>query len=82
MKSTHTCPKCQCTDIVIVKAFPGTSTTNTIQFTKWGTQVGYFDRYICSRCGFIENYANLDSKRWQKWLEKKGADIDPESGFV
>ncbi len=82
MKATHTCPKCQSTNIIIAKAFPGTSTSNTVQLTKWGTHLGFFDRYICTSCGFIENYANLEDKRWRKWLKKKDAEIDPDADFV
>lgn len=82
MKATHTCPKCTSTNLVIVNAFPGTSTSNAVQLTRWGTHIGFFDRYVCAECGFMENYANLEDKRWQKWLEKKIAEADPDSEFV
>ncbi len=82
MKATHTCPKCSSKDIVIAEAFPGTSTSNQVQLTKWGTHIGYFDRYVCTACGYIENYATLDDKRWQKWIDKKESEFDSRDEFV
>ena len=58
------------------------STGNTVQLNKWGTQLAFFDRYICASCGFIENYANLDDKRWVKWLKKLEKESDTDSEFV
>ncbi|MBP7238666.1 MAG: hypothetical protein KBA14_00435 [Saprospiraceae bacterium] len=82
MKATSICPKCQSTSIARIKAYPGTSTSSMIQLSKWGTQFAYFDRYVCTKCGFMEHYANLEEKGWQKWLDKKLEEDALDSDFV
>jgi predicted nucleic-acid-binding Zn-ribbon protein len=82
MKETNICPKCKSTDVIRVKAYSGTSTSNLVQLSKWGTQFGFYDRYVCTQCGFMEHYANLDGKGWQKWLEEKREEKSLDSDFV
>jgi len=82
MKQSSICPKCKSTNVVKVKAFKATSTSNLIQLTKWGTQFAFFDRYICTSCGYIEHYADLDEKGWQKWLSKQLEEDSLDTDFV
>jgi predicted nucleic-acid-binding Zn-ribbon protein len=82
MKNTNTCPKCQSTDVVRVDAFKNTSSSNLIHLSRWGTQYAYFDRYICTSCGFIEQYIDLEHKGWQNWLNKKLEEDSLDSDFV
>ncbi|HZV71520.1 MAG TPA: hypothetical protein VFG10_18335 [Saprospiraceae bacterium] len=82
MKQSNICPKCQSSDVVRIPPFKGTSTSSMIQLTKWGTNLTYFDRYICASCGFIEHYANMEERSWQKWLEEQKAKGSLDSNFV
>ena len=82
MKNTFICTKCKSADVTRVKAFKETSTGNMIQLNTWATQNGSFDRYVCLSCGYIEHYANLEEKSWQKWIEKKRGEGSLESDFV
>ena len=82
MKATSICPKCQSTSVTRVKAYPATSQSSMLQLTKWGTQFAFFDRYICTQCGFMEHYVNLEEKGWQKWLEKQQKENTLDSDFV
>ncbi|MBK9981364.1 MAG: hypothetical protein IPP15_02890 [Saprospiraceae bacterium] len=82
MKQSNTCPKCKSTDIVRVPPFKGTSTSNLIQLTKWGTKFCYFDRYICSSCGYTEEYADVQDKSWQSWIDDQIKAGSLDSDFV
>jgi predicted nucleic-acid-binding Zn-ribbon protein len=82
MKSRNICPKCNSTDVVKVPPFKGTSTSNTVQLTKWGTQAAYFERYICVTCGYMEHYILTDDPAFQKWLEKHIEENSLDSDFV
>lgn len=82
MKESSTCPKCQSTDVTRIRPFKGTSTSSLVQLTKWGTVGGYFDRYVCLSCGFMEHYANLEEKGWQKWIDEQRKNNALESDFV
>ncbi len=82
MKESNICPKCKTAGVVRIKAFPGTSTSNMIQLTKWGTRFAYFDRYVCPTCGYMEHYANLEDNAWQNWLNKIREENTLDSDFV
>ena len=82
MKNTNICPKCQSTDVIKLKTFKSTSSSNTVQLTKWGTQSAFFDRYLCLSCGFIEQYADLEDANWQKWIERQKEENALDSDFV
>jgi len=82
MKQSNICPKCQSSDVIRIPAFKGTSTSSLIQLTKWGTKFTFFERYICTSCGFIEHYAILDEKGWQKWLDEQKETGSLDSNFV
>ena len=82
MKQSSSCPKCLSTDIARINPFKSTSTTNYVQLNKWGTHLGYYDRYVCLRCGFMEMYALLDEDSWQKWIDKMREENALDSDFV
>ncbi len=82
MKETSICPKCQSTSVARIPAYPSTSQSSVVQLSKWGTHFGHFDRYVCTKCGFLEHYANLEGKGWQKWLDKKQKEDSLDSDFV
>lgn len=82
MKQNNSCPKCLSTDVTRIKPFKSTSTANMVQLNTWGTQTGYFDRYVCLRCGFMETYANLEEDSWQKWIDKMREENSLDSDFV
>jgi len=52
MKNTRNCPKCECTEIYTNKEITKRGDRSSIGVT------GRFfiDTYICSNCGFIEEY--------------------------
>lgn len=82
MKTTHHCPKCDSTKIVVYegKAHVQSSIGAT---TKWGLTSAVLDRYFCVNCGYTEEYARLD-KKFMKWangkLDKQGGTFG--DGFV
>lgn len=61
MKNTGLCPKCNSSDIVIIKndGHPDPSNGNNIQ-TKTTILSGviYIQRYICCNCGFTEEWVH------------------------
>ena len=66
MKYNNCCPKCQNTQIAIVEGgmFKG-NMYNTLSFAL--TTI-YLTRYVCTTCGFTENYID-DPKDLQKIKE-------------
>jgi len=77
MKTTNTCPKCSSRQVV--KVVGKISTTHKFNYGKWGRHEK-FDRYVCTRCGHIEIYAQL-SDRFKKWAKKNmPKDISEEGG--
>lgn len=82
MKTTHHCPKCDSSRIVVSEARPMNQyyigATN-----KWGMASALLDRYFCVDCGYTEEYARMDRK-FLKWanelLEKQQRFRD--DGFV
>ncbi len=82
MKESSICTKCKSSGVIRIKAFKGSSTANRVQLSKWGTQFTFFDNYICTSCGFMEHYVNLEDKGWQKWIEKHRANDTLDSEFV
>ncbi len=67
MKFNCCCPKCQNSEIAIIEggAFKG-NIYNTLSF---GLSTVYLTRYVCTNCGFTENYVD-DPKDLQKIKEK------------
>lgn len=81
MKQSSICPKCKSTTVVKI-ANMKTAAGNYIQLNIWGTQIAYFDRYICNDCGYMEQYIDVNDKGWQKWYEKQLEENTLDSDFV
>jgi len=79
MKYNNNCPKCQNTEIAIIEggAFKG-NIYNTLTF---GLTTIYLTRYVCTNCGFTENYVD-DPKNIQKIKDKYIKTDDSGSEFV
>ncbi len=61
MRYSYQCPKCQSRDVVEVTG----STMNTYQkipLTKWSMKHAVLDRYICTDCGYTEEFVQLSDK--------------------
>ncbi len=82
MKYTGNCTKCNSDQVIEVKG----TRFNSYQYVylnNWGTKYVILDRYVCSRCGFTEEYAQLDEKSrtsLEELLVKNGSKKD--EGFV
>ena len=78
MKYSYCCPKCQNSDIAIIEggAFKG-NIYNTVTF---GLTTIYLTRYVCTNCGFTENYID-DVKDLQK-IKDKYIKPNNSDGFV
>ncbi len=81
MKKTNTCPKCKSTEVTKLPVSKYNN-TNFIQLSDWGIYHGYFDRFVCLKCGFLEHYANIDQPGWQKWIDKMREENKLDSDFV
>ena len=79
MKETNTCPKCRSRKIVIVKG--KSSTTHKVNYGNWGRSEK-LNRYICTRCGYLETYI-AKSDKFLKWAKKNIKEVPEEDeGFV
>lgn len=68
MKDTHSCPKCNSTNIYKMKG--STMNQSTIVYlNKWMTKYVILDRYLCTSCGYSEDFAPI-SKKERKWLNE------------
>lgn len=54
MKYTNCCPKCQHSEIAIIEG--GTFKGNTYNSITMTLKVIYLTRYVCTKCGYCENY--------------------------
>ena len=72
MKNNNKCPKCGSSKIIIVpgKKVPPES-GRVIMIGSTGLSSAIFDRYICSECGYSEEY--FDKDNIDKLLNKFGS---------
>lgn len=54
MKYSYSCPKCQSTDIAVIEG--GTFKGNVYNSISMTLNIIYLTRYVCTHCGFCENY--------------------------
>ncbi|HLC82498.1 MAG TPA: hypothetical protein VJI69_01630 [Bacteroidia bacterium] len=52
------CPKCNSTTIYKLQDGIGSSECQCISIGGWGKTSAKFDCYICTTCGYFENYVN------------------------
>ncbi len=71
MKKTNKCPKCGSTQLIVV---PGKNApAESGRFVMTGlttTSAVLFDRYVCSECGYSEEY--FDKENTKKLIKKFG----------
>ncbi len=79
MKHTHCCPKCGSKNISKIEggAFKG-NYYNTVSF---GIHTIYLTRYVCTLCGFTENYID-DKKDLEKINKRFGSLSQDDFDFV
>jgi len=67
MKLTCSCPKCHNSEIAIIEG--GGFKGNIYNHISFGLSTIYLTRYVCTHCGFTENYVD-DPKDLQKIKDK------------
>jgi ribosomal protein S27AE len=79
MKNTFICPKCNSSTVILL---PGSyMAQSSIVFLNNLGKMALADRYICSDCGFTEEWMQLDDK-FSQWVEKQDAEGNTKSDFV
>lgn len=78
MKYSYFCPKCQNSEIAIIEG--GTFKGNIYNTVTFGLTTIYLTRYVCTNCGFTENYID-DVKDLQK-IKDKYIKPNNSDGFV
>jgi len=68
MKSTGTCPKCNSTKLYTNAGLAKRGDRSMIALSSWKGL--YVDVYVCSQCGFIEEYASTRELENPTTLEK------------
>ena len=62
MKNTHTCPKCNKTDIIRIEGNVGAyGVGNNIQTGLTNLSAALVQRYVCCSCGYSEELRNKRS---------------------
>lgn len=69
MKDTLNCGKCGSRHVIEVKGSK-MQQTSSIPLTKWSMKTAILDRYICSQCGYTEEYVQLTAG-FKKWAQKE-----------
>ncbi len=68
MKFSNKCPKCESNDIYTDEGITKQGVRTAIGISSW-TRL-YFDMYICSNCGFTEEYVREEDLQDSKKMEK------------
>ena len=67
MKTTGTCPKCEARDVIRIPGSLAAGTSNAIPVGKTLFSVVKVTRFLCSRCGYseewVESPADLETLR-------------------
>lgn len=81
MKISRECLKCKSHDIVKI---PGNKNTaeGRILLNMWGTKVILIDKYICTNCGYFEDYGSIDRAALKLLNELKEKNDDDFDEFV
>ena len=69
MRYSFKCPKCASTNVVEVIGH-NMNTMQKIPLQKWNLKFAVLDRYICTQCGYTEEYVQL-SEGFKKWAAKE-----------
>ncbi len=67
MKNTRQCPKCGSTDIVRIPDNPSRHASGNNIYTTTYTLFGKIPviRYVCCKCGYVENWVEVQKKNYQ-----------------
>ena len=68
MRFTYKCPKCD-SDAVLEIIGSNLNQHTKIPLTKWSMKNAVLDRYICTDCGYTEEYVQL-SPNFKKFAQK------------
>lgn len=82
MRTSFQCPKCNSYDVVEVIG-SNINQHQRIPLNKWSIKNAVLDRYICTSCGYTEEFVQLTDnfKRWARKQLDKGP-ITRNDGFV
>ncbi len=81
MRYTFLCPKCN-SNAVIEIIGSNVNQHTKIPLNKWSLRNAILDRYICTECGYTEEYIQLTDS-FKKWLQKnKGNQSRTYDDFV
>ena len=78
MKDSRFCPKCQSHEIAIIEG--GTFKGNMYNTITTGLSTIYMTRYVCTSCGFTENY--VENQKDLMKLKAKYYKPNEQSDFV
>lgn len=68
MRFTYKCPKCN-SDAVIEVVGSKLNQHTKIPLTKWSLNNAVLDRYICTECGYTEEYVQL-TENFKKFVQQ------------
>ncbi|RLD19531.1 MAG: hypothetical protein DRI69_08165 [Bacteroidetes bacterium] len=80
MKHTFQCPKCESTDVIKIEG-QRYNQNHIVSLTNWGTNHAVIDRFLCTHCGYTEEWLQLTSK-FKKWVAKNKDKGNLASDFV
>jgi nitrate reductase cytochrome c-type subunit len=82
MRYTGECTKCHSTDVIEITG-NRFNANHYVYLNNWGTKYAIMDRYICTRCGYVEEFAHLDDK-FKKMADEllKTSRVKKDDGFV
>jgi predicted nucleic-acid-binding Zn-ribbon protein len=80
MKNTFQCPKCSSTRVIRIEG-QRLNQNQVISLNRWSTQTAVLDRYLCTSCGFTEEWIQIDSK-FSRWVERNKDKGNFASDFV
>ena len=69
MRTSFQCPKCNSQEVAEVIGY-NINQHQRIPLTKWGLKNAILDRYICTNCGYTEEYVQLNDN-FRKWANKQ-----------
>ena len=78
MKCTNSCPKCQNAEIAKIEG--GGFKGNTYNIISFGLTTVYLTRYVCTYCGYTENY--VDDKKDLDKIKNKFFKSEDKNDFV
>jgi len=77
MRHTHTCPKCQSTEIYVSKGRKHNQSGNKILVTNFKTIP--LDHFTCTECGYTEEW--VTDKKSLEFLRRKASQQKPRGNY-